>query len=314
MDTELSLEELFNALLDSYNQLRDWDMGTHLALIEGGTIQSLLDASQPILGNPVTVTDPSFKLLAHSAGHEEVAPSVFQEMRRRGYIPADTVEFFHHKGHLANLAHTEGEVAILAQPGYVIIIRPLVVNGQLTGYLSMPCVEALYSEGLADCFRYLATGIQRLMEKEFQSSAFSRYIYEYFLIDLIEGKPMSPTVVEERLRYIDLPGRGRFHLLWLAGQENDPTLSSYLARNTADRLPNDRVLPYRGGVLVLTSEVRLDMALEALTPLLEGQEIQCGVSRLFHLLTDIRYAYQEAQAGWRSCWVFLWIMSPCAES
>lgn len=299
LDTELSLEELFNALLDSYNHLRDWDMGTHLALIEGGTIQSLLDASQPILGNPVTVTDPSFALLAHSAGHEEVAPSVFQEMRRRGYIPADTVEFFHRKGHLADLAHTESEAAILAQPGYVIIIRPLVVSGQLTGYLSMPCVEALYSEGMADCFRYLASGIQRLMEKEFQSSAFSRYMYEYFLIDLIEGKPMSPTAVEERLRYIDLPDRGRFHLLWLAGQENDPTLSSYLARNIADRLPNDRVLPYQEGVLVLTKEARLDVALEALTPLLKEQSIQCGVSRSFHLLADIRYAYQEAQAALR---------------
>lgn len=299
LNMDMPLGELFNALLDSYNRLRDWDMGTHLALIEGGTLQSLLDLSQPVLGNPVTVTDPSFKLLAHSAGQGAAASPVFQELCKRGYLPADSVSFYHRHGHLSQLSHTDSEAAMLAEPGYIVIIRPLLVNGQLTGYLAMPCVRTLYSEGVADCFRYLAQGVERLMAQELQSSAFSRYMYEYFLIELIEGKPMAPAAIEERLRYINLPGEGRFRLLWMAAQEEDPVLSSYLARQVADRLPNDRALPYRGGVLALTAEERLDRALDALAPLLEEQRAQCGVSRPFHFLTDIRFAYQGAGAALR---------------
>ena len=67
----LPLEELFNALQDSYNRLRDWDMEMHLSLLEGGGAEKLLDLSQTILGNPVTVMDPSFKLLALFFLHRE---------------------------------------------------------------------------------------------------------------------------------------------------------------------------------------------------------------------------------------------------
>ena len=40
-----SLDEIFNALQDAFNRLRDWDMETHLALIENCGAQRLLDLS-----------------------------------------------------------------------------------------------------------------------------------------------------------------------------------------------------------------------------------------------------------------------------
>lgn len=293
------LEELFNALLDNYNRLRDWDMGTHLALIEGGSIQALLDLSQPVLGNPVTVTDPSFKLLAHAAGQGAAASPVFLELRRRGYLPAETVRFYHQHGHLNQLAHTDSEAAMRSELGYIIIIRPLLVDGQIMGYLSMPCVQTLYSEGIADCFRYLAHGLEHRMAQELQSSAVHRHIYEYLLMDLIQGKPMTPEAVQERLRYIDLPIKGPSRLLWLVGGEQETVLSSYLARQAADLLPNARVLPYQEGALVLVPEERLQWTLDALEPLLLAQSLHCGVSRPFSALTDLRAAYQEAEAALR---------------
>lgn len=46
-EAQLSLEELFNALQDSYNRLRDWDMEMHLSLLEGCGAEKLLELEWP---------------------------------------------------------------------------------------------------------------------------------------------------------------------------------------------------------------------------------------------------------------------------
>ena len=269
LDTTLSLEELFNAMLDSYSRLRDWDMETHLALIEERGIQMLLELCEDIIGNPLTVMDPSFRLLARSKRHV-TGSSIFAEVCRRGYLPPETVELYHLRGYFEDLIRTGQETAFPGEADSVSIIRPLYRDGKIVGYLSMPCVEHLYSEGVADCFHYLACWMEQCMARELQSKAFNRYMYEYFLQELLEGKAMQPERITERLAYIDLPLTGHFRLLKLSGVQEEPSISGYVARRLEERLPNVRVFSHQGSVLVLLFEERLAWVLDALPPLLHG--------------------------------------------
>lgn len=298
-ESHILLEEMFNALQDSYNRLRDWDMEMHLSLLEGCGAEKLLELSESILGNPVTVMDPSFKLLARSS-HAESPSAIYNEVCRNGYLSAEMVKLYFARGYLNDLVSSGKDGAFQIERGFITITRALKYQRRLIGYLTMPCTQSPYSEGLAACFACLGDGIAQCMSRELQSHTLNRYMYEYFLADLLEGRNLEPPHLQERLNYIGLPWEGKFRLLELEWTEGDHLLDHYLSQQVAELIPNEKVFVYGKSVLVfIQDEQRLDWVLERLGSFLKQRQGRCGVSRRFSRLTDIRKAYQQTAAALR---------------
>lgn len=299
LEAHLPLEELFNALQDSFNRLRDWDMEMHLSLLEGCGAEKLLELSESILGNPITVMDPSFKLLARSP-HTQSASAIYNEVCRNGYLSAEMVRLYSVRGYLNDLVSSGKDGAFQVERGFITITRAIKHQRRLIGYLTMLCTQRPYSEGLAACFACLGDGIAQCMSRELQSHTLNRYMYEYFLADLLEGRNLEPSHLRERLNYIGLPWKGNFRLLELEWQEEDHLLDHYLSQRVAELIPNEKVFVYEKAVLVfLQDEQHLDWVLERLSPFLKQKQGRCGVSRSFTRLSDIRIAYQQTAAALR---------------
>lgn len=298
LNTDLPLEILFNDLQDIFNQLRDWDMEIHLALIEGCEPQKLLDFSQTLLGNPMTLMDPSYKLLAITS-QDETSSSIFNQVHQLGYLSAEAVEFYRLQGYIDALAHSGNEVACRSIGSYVSVICPLRINGILTGFLTMPCINRPYSQGVAECFHNLAEGISLCMERQLHTSDINRYMYEYLLIDILSKKLTDPDILQERLRYIDLPVQGQFVLMSMESESEYAALTNYRTRQITELLPTDRAFLYQNQILVLLDEKRLDWATETLLPFLRENHLSCGISQHFQHLLAILPAYQQARAALR---------------
>jgi len=298
LKTEMGLEELFNAIQDIFNRLRDWDMETHLALIEGCDIQRLVDISEAVICNPVTVMNPSYSLVAISS-HNCTESEIFNDVRRSGYLPPETVERYRLRGYMDTLTKAHDEVVFLSSDSCISVINPLRLNGVIGGYLSMPCVPRPYSQGLAECFRYLAEGIALCMERQLHTSDINRYMYEYLLIDILNRKLTKEEALAERLRYIDLPARGDFALLLVESGQDYAAVSSYLSRRVSELLPGDRVFLYQEGILVLLRRQRLELSLQSLEPFMKDKGFFCGVSRDFSSLLNLPEAYTQARAALR---------------
>lgn len=298
-ETPLSMEEMFNALQDSFNRLRDWDMEMHLSLLEGCGAEKLLQVSEVILGNPITVMDPSFKLLARSS-HPESASAIYNEVCQNGYLSAEMVRLYAARGYLNDLVSSGKDGAFQVEQGFITITRALTYQHRLMGYLTMPCTQRPYSEGLAACFACLGDGITQCMSRRLESHTLNRYMYEYFLADLLKGQNLEPTHLQERLNYIGLPWEGKFRLLELEWQEEDCLLIHYLSQRVAEIIPNEKIFVYGKSVLIfMRDEQHLDWVLKRLSPFLEQKNGKCGVSRTFSCLTDIRTAYQQTGAALR---------------
>lgn len=298
LDTDLSLETLFNDLQDIFNQLRDWDMAIHLALIEGCEVQKLLDLSQEILANPITLMDPSYKLLAITSQKETTSP-VFNKVRQAGYLSAETVEFYQLRGYIDAANRTGNEIVCLSEGACITVIHPLRVNGFVSGFLTMPCVERAYSQGIAEFFHHLGESIICCMEQQFHTNDIERYMYEYLLIDILSEKLTDVDILQERLRYIDLPVRGSFILLAIESEKEYAALTNYRMRQITELLPNDRAFLYQEHILVLLEEKRLDLSIETLLPFLRANHLSCGISRRFQHLLEILPAYLQAKAALR---------------
>lgn len=125
------------------------------------------------------------------------------------------------RGYLNDLAVSVKDGAFQVEDGMITITRALKYEQRLIGYLTMPCTQCPYSEGLAACFSCLGDGMAQCMSREMESHTFNRYMYEYFLTDLLDGRQAEPAQLQERLSYIGLPLEGAFRLLRLEWQDED---------------------------------------------------------------------------------------------
>ncbi|MBO5976521.1 MAG: helix-turn-helix domain-containing protein [Oscillospiraceae bacterium] len=298
LKTDIPLPELFNVLQEIFNRLRDWDRDIHLAIIEGCDPQKLVNISESVLSNPVTLMDPAYKLLAISS-HENSKSDIFNAVRAKGYLPPETVEFYRTKGFMKALASSEDELSCISENECTSVIYPLRVNGTIAAFLTMPCINKPYSQGLAECFRGMAEGIIICMEQQLHLSDIDRNMYEYLLVDILDRKLRSKAALDERLRYVELPVRGELVLLAMSMGKDYVSISNYLSHQVEELLPGERVFLYRENILVLLEKKRLASAMQELELFLEENSFCCGVSRQFNNLLTLPAAYKQACAAIR---------------
>ena len=90
-------EELCSLALEAYGRLAEWLLSLQRSVLDGAGVQDLLDLSETVLKNCVTVLDSSLKLLAFSktSPPEDEANRFLLE---HGYHSAETLEKFRKYG------------------------------------------------------------------------------------------------------------------------------------------------------------------------------------------------------------------------
>lgn len=302
LDTDLSFKSVFNVLQDGYSLLRDWDMNMHIAMIKGETVQELLDMSLSTISNPITFLDPSFKLVAYTK--DITTPSkIYNDILKFGCLPAKTVEMYEKTGFFSTLLDVGGEQLSRVAASYISVIHAVLIEGNIAGYVSMPCTNKFFTEGEAELFEELCENIRQLLERNSKDRAINQYMYAYFLSDLIEENETDTANLSERAQYIGLPMKSKFQLIKLQQSRHAPLLNDFHARKIADMLPNEKVFIHKREAFVLldsgrkysSQEEHLEHVLRILAPYIRKEKILCGVGQSFEKLPAIRHAVAEAE-------------------
>ena len=66
MQTEKTVPEVMNDLVEIFCRLVEWDKNMHIAALEGKDVQDLIDISEEILEHPMIAFDASFDVLAYT--------------------------------------------------------------------------------------------------------------------------------------------------------------------------------------------------------------------------------------------------------
>ena len=66
IETEKSVPEVMNALVEIFYRLVEWDKNMHIVALEGKDVQELIDISESVLEYPMIVFDASFDVLAYT--------------------------------------------------------------------------------------------------------------------------------------------------------------------------------------------------------------------------------------------------------
>lgn len=185
MQTEKTVPEVMNDLVEIFCRLVEWDKNMHIAALEGKDVQDLIDISEEILEHPMIAFDASFDVLAytrHSSSHYKI----FQETVAQGYTDAHTMEQLKKKQIFSQIKEGELLIAPAADEKSGTNIYLQFFSGQtLLGYTSIFCGEETPESGYLDLIHMFMKNMSFCLQRNYENRRHGRMMYETFLANLL---------------------------------------------------------------------------------------------------------------------------------
>ena len=289
---------------DVFFRLNQWFSHMQSSVISHQGLQSLLDLSEPILGNTINISDSALTLVAYTR-HIETDDPISLSLHEKGYHDEHSMSLFSSRGCAAQWALQEQIYQTtdrLLSP-YDMLSKVFSFQSTYFNHVVMVCDHAPLTPGLQDLFSTLVDILAVCIEAEWrQHQSCLDHTSTALLHGLIENTWAGSEELEQTACEAGLPLSGQFLLLRF---RFPPELSvSRIIRELGDLLPGGKAAHYHGTVVLLlhgTSNSRLLSAdTEArLEYILEKYHARCGLSECYSLLRSTSVAYRQASLALR---------------
>ena len=303
----VGLADVFNTIQRLFNDMREWHQKMHVSLIQNNNIQELLDLSEEVIGNPIVLVDLSFRLMAHTR-HVKTDDEIYNEVVRRGYHPAHTIDVLTRNRHVEGIKKAkviDVEFPLPMMTCYETMTRTFYIDNLPYAYLRMICSSHKPSKSLEERFNLLAESVEYYLQNNHSSDNVNHYMYEYVLAELIERKIEDEATLQERLRFVGLQKHGQYQLLKLDFDDEDNTSLSYVQEQLLAIFPESRPFLHGSNIVVLMNfenkynspEHIKEHQFKMLGDFLAYHLANCGLSQVFSSIIQVSDAYVQATAS-----------------
>lgn len=286
-----------------------WQSRMKLSLLENGGYQRLVDCSEPILGNFISITDLNFRLLACTHGIQP-DDDVSKRLVKNGYHDAETVALFS-QHHLFKVWER--------QRGLVIHEHPLTADTESASYIFhmqttyfvhiiMRFNRRTRTPALMDTFDIFVEHLEMLVKREWRQRRGSESAYGRTLTGLLSGTLTDATATTDELELAGIDRTGHFTVLVFSPgtHVDEPTTSElhYLASQLEGEFPQEQVVEFGSHVVIVheaaTSTGQREKSaphrelLPRVTAFLNVHGGICGCSNEVDSPFDVSFAYQQA--------------------
>ena len=272
----------------------------------GPSLQRILELSEPVLGNPVVVLDPAFRTLGCIRSYE-TDDAVFKELIELGYLTQET--FNRLKTHNYFTAdHYTGETLVLPPSEIKEYTSTLtaILDGTTVRYLVlMLCCNVEFSPGLLALFQFLLEKIRICLSSMDDVIGQQREQYEYFLLDLLEQREMSPREIEERSMCFLNIRKEAYNCVVVRLNRSTDMYRKHAQLTLSNLFAEWEPIIYKDTILFLAvlGHHRLleyfdtQQQLERLAEFLDHADARAGISNQFASYDGFREAYQQGLAA-----------------
>lgn len=303
METEKTVPEVINDLVEIFCCLVEWDKNMHIAALEGKDVQDLIDISEEILEHPMIAFDASFDVLAytrHSSSHYKI----FQETVAQGYTDAHTMEQLKKKQIFSQIKEGELLIAPAADEKSGTNIYLQFFSGQtLLGYTSIFCGGETPENGYLDLIHMFMKNMSLCLLRNYENRRYGRMMYETFLANLLGSAEIPEDRITEQVNMIEGLEKTGYLVLGIldfANQEHVPLkfLARLLERQSWEMKPflyENHICLLKYSKTAIHQDLSFDeKELHILKQLLEQYEYRIGVSNIFTELKRMKDAYAQA--------------------
>ena len=303
INKNMDQRELLNGVQVVFARIQGWVQLMQESVLANRGLQDLMNLSEPIIGNHISVQDESFNLLAYTKNIETDDDATLQLMEN-GYHPEETIRRFL-KYRRIEQYETAAEDELIVSKDMVIskydtIKKVYKYNGSFFAIVTMVCCNNGYTGAMEELYRLLIRHITYYFEKEQPLYAKPRQL-EFFLSELIGKTIINEDEARRHANSLNLPFEGRFELYLIVFNDILNIPAPRLAHDLSLRLKNADTIVYSRDILILCrlagSPDEAGYREKQITGLFGELNCNCGVSNEFGSLWDLAVAYSQARAA-----------------
>lgn len=301
----LGLPSIFNEVMSVFLRFQAWDHAMELAIARKESVQKLVDLTDSLMENPLVLFNNSFEILAYSRNRPVESPQL-NKVLQAGHFSGEELEILVRMNYLkesdqfstlklcyppnwancqfAMRIFLEGQKAVITMVQYFLRQPPTLAQLELLHLFE------LKMERYAGCV--LKTG-QRSKQ----------YVYEPFLIDLLDGHLSRQDEILDRVRAINLPFKAQYRLYQLRFEKFTLALASYVRNNCKSIFPSSKIVVHHNRLFILDREDAAqkngtrEYRDQHLRQLLEICGACCGVSDSVPDLSQVHIAYLQTESA-----------------
>ena len=271
------------------------------AVAKARGIFSIVSVGYEMLGNPVIVSDKSWKAIAIAADEKESDDKGFNEFLTQGALSLDTVSF-DIKDKLTNrIEQSEKPFRYQgARMTYARLFGRVLAGNRAVATVSVVELNRPFTEEDYETVAMLSNAISAEMQKNKFLHYTRGLLYEELIVELIEGRDENTNLVSERFNALGVGMKKYIYVLTvdIKGFDVERFSLSYIRDYLEKMINGSKALIYNEYIVIVLSraheESLHDSDMNALRAFLSEYNMRCGISRGFFKLEDIGEHYRQS--------------------
>ena len=271
------------------------------AVAKARGIYSIISVGYELLGNPIVVSDKSWKAIAIASDEKESDDKGFNEFLTQGALSLDTVSF-DVKDKLTNrIEQSEKPFRYQgANMKYARLFGRILAGNRPVATVSVVELNRPFSDEDFDTVAMLCDAVSAEMQKNKFLHYTRGLVYEELIVELIEGKGDNVDLVSERVKALGLGMKKYIYVLTIdiKGFDVEKFSLSYMRDYIEKMIGGSKALIYSDYIVVVASGSREDGLYESdsttLSDFLQEYNMRGGISRSFRNLEDLGEHYRQS--------------------
>ena len=310
----LSPMAVFDKLLDVFDRHNAWQRDMDRICHTGGSLQDLLDASEPFLRNNVVVLDPALKLIAYTRNTPCDDP-ITMELIEHGYHTEDNIRKFRLHKRFQPWMESDGFVVNDSHEicKYTTVTKSFKAHSSFSLISVMMCNVESPSRYLYDLFEMFTDAVEFYALRDYPDGKPSGNAVDSFLNDLANNFSPDEETVIERCRFVGLPFETTFCLFYIKPAKDSVPRSRLLADVSLAVAPA-KTISIDDAVVVLCFNCSANRCnaqhacrhcakggttiTQRLNAMMRRFDLTCGRSSSFSKLSGFATAFAQARAAY----------------
>lgn len=284
---------------ESEKIFKDKCLKIYESLVSGKGLNHIIQIASDLMGNPVSLSDSSFRHLAYSS-NMEVNDPIWNDIILYGYRSYETVKKFNKEKVIERI--NESDLPILVNTGIgqnmSRILGKVLISGKPVAYLGVFEVNRKLTDEDINLSQVICSVLSVQLSKDPAISSLTGSLKENLIIDLLNGTSLDEIAMKERLQSSLWIPKSNFYILYIPIKEDSVTNIEYLRFYLEKLSPYFNAVYLHDSILLLMNfsrEEEIEGTWKEIQPLLASYGLKAGVSFRFSCLEKLKSFYNQAK-------------------
>jgi sugar diacid utilization regulator len=302
VNENITLSDLLSLIVTRFFTITDWIQKMHEILLHNGSIQDIVDLSEPIINNYIAINDASLKLMAYTKSIPCDDP-ICVDLVKNGYHNDDYIKKFR-KYNLFKMWDTANSVYVdyenYEMKKYPTLVKIFKVQNMYFAQVVLTCNRSSITPCLKDLFQIFLDMLAICIDRMCVDKSAYMHIYDSFILDLIDKKITNSKIIDERAQFVGLPFTGQFILFNITPCNTANLYIGKMLQEFSVMFPNFKFVRHQHRIVAVNCFMSRDINEQMQTicnlmdTFLPKYDACCGVSHFFSSMEELPYAYNQS--------------------